>query len=443
MTRRRYAPLALIGVILTSGAPLAAQVVYGNTNLVAAANGGRVVTFSSQWEDRGRPVPRWQVTNLIDGRVCAHGLPPADSFGWMSQTSPRERAEWIVFGFAEDRPRTIGMVALDPRTADPPTLGRGVRDFRISVSTTEPDGPWEDVFTGALANRPVRQTFTFEPALARFVKLTVITNHGSDQAVELAELEVYEGIIPHDDLTRIIADADAVAQRLERYRDARGSEQQPLPLRAEDLDLKASLLAAANGGVALGATSEALGPDGKPAKRWAKENLIDGQVVLQPGTEGGSEPYGWSSERAPDPTSGQAEQVWFQLPGDSPQLVDTVLIDPRTPEPALSGRQARSVVVYFSTVGPDTGWVRVATREDLPEDAPTAFRFMPREAKYVMLEVTANWGSDRYVVLGEFALYRTAAPEANPLADLSARLRNLIGDLTQFMEEERKGAGSP
>jgi len=440
MSRCRCTVIALLAAVVAAGAPVAAQVVYGNTDLVAAAHGGRVIAFSSQWTDRGRPVVRWEARNLIDGRVCALGLPPADSFGWESQTAPTgARPEWITFGFADDRPRTIAMVALDPRTPDPPTVGRGVRDFRISISTTEPDGPWQDVFVGALANRPVRQTFTFDPTLARFVKLTIISNHGSDQAVELAEFEVYEGGLPHSELTRIIADAEGVAQRLETYGNVEASAQQPPPL--EDLKLADSLLAAARGGQVLGATTEAKAPDGTVDKRWAKENLIDGQVALQPAAEGAQEPYGWSSDRAPNPGAGQVEQVWFRLPGDAPQLVDTVLIDPRTPEPYM--RQARNVVIYVSTEGPDVGWVRVAAREDLAQDAPTAFRFEPREAKYILLEITANWGSDRYVVLGEFAVYRTIPEGANPLADMAARLRNLIGDLTEYAAKEQPPPASP
>jgi hypothetical protein len=51
----------------------------GSTNLLLAANGGRILSFSSELLDENKqPVPQWQVNNLIDGEYVTGSYRPAN-----------------------------------------------------------------------------------------------------------------------------------------------------------------------------------------------------------------------------------------------------------------------------------------------------------------------------------------------------------------------------
>ena len=66
-----------------------------------------------------------------------------------------------------------------------------VREFRVFVSTESADGPWEEVGAYALAESPLLQRFDFETRPAWYIKLVILSNHGSSEYTSLAEVGVY------------------------------------------------------------------------------------------------------------------------------------------------------------------------------------------------------------------------------------------------------------
>ncbi len=149
-------------------------------DLVAAKHGGKIISFTSQYylPELGED---WSAKNLIDGGVITKGWSSRDA------TFPQE----IVFAFNDEQPNQISAVMLDPRTADAPALGRGVKDFEIYVSMESPQGPWTKVGTFTMTQTQQPQVFTFSPVKARYVKLSILSNQGSKRMVELGEFAVY------------------------------------------------------------------------------------------------------------------------------------------------------------------------------------------------------------------------------------------------------------
>lgn len=215
---------ALIASVTLSAGPLlaAGSTVSGARNLVAAANGGRVVAFSSQaLDENDQPIKQWQAANLIDEKYVTGTHTPADSFGWRSVGVPTPEApEFVVFAFANDQLRLINRVVCNPTTDDPEWLGRWAKDIRILVSTTEPDGPYRVVGTHVLVRKGIQQTFEIGPVEAKYVKLEITGNWGSDYCVELGEFEVYEAIVGDDALDQLIMRLTSLLEDLKRYRDS-------------------------------------------------------------------------------------------------------------------------------------------------------------------------------------------------------------------------------
>jgi len=193
----------------------------GGTNLAAAENGGRIVAFSGQAVDEnGKVMPEWQVTNLIDGKHVLGNYTPADSYGWSSQHAPSEETpEWIVFAFAKDQTRLLRRIVIDPATDDPPLIGRWVRDVELQVSTTTPEGPYKTVGRFLVVNKPIQQHFDFLPVEARYIRLVITSNHGSDKCVEMGEVEIYEAIVGDNVLDDLIARLENLLGELKHFRD--------------------------------------------------------------------------------------------------------------------------------------------------------------------------------------------------------------------------------
>ena len=109
---------------------------------------------------------------------------------------------------------------IDPTTIDPPVIGRWGKDFELYASTTTPDGPWALIRTGRILNKPLRQTFDFPPVEARYLRLSITSNWGSDRFVGLGEVECYEAIADDDVLDQLIIKLDNLVRDLKRYRDS-------------------------------------------------------------------------------------------------------------------------------------------------------------------------------------------------------------------------------
>jgi len=194
----------------------------GSTNLLLSANGGRIISYSREVLDQNRqPVPQWQVTNLIDGQYVTGSYRPENSHGWSSNLAPKQTApEWIVFAFPNEQTRLISRLVLDPTTIDPPLIGRAAKDFELYASATTKDGPWALVKRGQLLNKPLKQTFDFLPVEARYLRLMITSNWGSDRFVELGEVECYEAIAGDGSLDQLIIRMESLLQDLKRYRDS-------------------------------------------------------------------------------------------------------------------------------------------------------------------------------------------------------------------------------
>ena len=214
---------AVITLLAVGCATATAQTkaVSGAVNLVAAANGGRIVAVSSEALDKnGKVIPQWSARNLIDGKYVVGNFVPPDSYGWSSNAAPTpDHPEWIIFAFKNDETRLINRIVIDPTTDDPPIIGRWVRDVELQVSTTTPNGPYKTIGRFIVVNRPIKQTFEFPPVEAKYVRLVIHSNHGSDKCVEMGEFEVYEAIIAGDELDQLIIRLENLLQDLKRYRD--------------------------------------------------------------------------------------------------------------------------------------------------------------------------------------------------------------------------------
>lgn len=218
--------LVAAAALLLVGLPCwAAPTVAGTTNLVAAENGGSIYAVSSQAVDEnGQPIAVWSVMNLIDGKFVVGSHTPADSYGWRSARVPSpENPEWVIFTLPEQR--LISRVVIDPTTDDPEFLGRWAQNIRVLVATESPDGPYKTVGSYVLVRRGIKQSFDFQPVEAKWVKLEITSNWGSDFAVELGEFEVYEAIVGDDVLDQLIQRLSNLLDELKRYRDAQRYQQ--------------------------------------------------------------------------------------------------------------------------------------------------------------------------------------------------------------------------
>lgn len=130
-------------------------------NLVAAANGGQVIKYTSE---RGGP---WRAAKLIDEEAAPQGWASAD--GSLPQ-------EIIVRLAAATRFNTL-VFSLDSGAPD----GEWARD--VSVYTADPFptmGGWKLVTTVRLDPQSTDQTFTVAPTDGRFVRLLITATQASD-----------------------------------------------------------------------------------------------------------------------------------------------------------------------------------------------------------------------------------------------------------------------
>ncbi|NCO37168.1 MAG: hypothetical protein COZ06_33200 [Armatimonadetes bacterium CG_4_10_14_3_um_filter_66_18] len=184
-------------------------------NVLAAANGGKVISGTSQLDDE-----YWRKENLIDGLLASQDL---KSNGWASKTFSDDDAgnypQEIVFAVAGDHARLLTKVVIDAKTPDWPLLGRGAKDIEILVSGETADGPWNHVAKYSLLNQGGAQTITFKPTEAKYLMLRVLSNWGSDRMVALGEVEAYEAIMGSGELDQLISRLEQILTDLKRYRD--------------------------------------------------------------------------------------------------------------------------------------------------------------------------------------------------------------------------------
>ncbi len=150
-------------------------------NTVEALVGGKVVAATSERAQGDHLAKR-----LIDGWASAE-VPD-----WRSADArfPQE----IVFAVGENvikltKGPYANKVTLQVSDQSPPETW--VKDFRVLISDTSPSGPWQEAGTFRLQPSTVRQHFDFETALAKYVKLVIVSNYGSTEYTSLAEFGLY------------------------------------------------------------------------------------------------------------------------------------------------------------------------------------------------------------------------------------------------------------
>ena len=153
-------------------------------NVALPAVGGSIVQYTSQKAYRGRfgDIRGEVVGFLLDGGTS--------SIGWVSanNTLPQD----IVLAFQHDESVLIDRIVLNPQT--PANAATRVREFSVALSDHPSDG-FRDVGTFTLANVPGDQSFPINRE-GRYLRLRLLSNHGSTQETSLGEIQVIEGIRP-------------------------------------------------------------------------------------------------------------------------------------------------------------------------------------------------------------------------------------------------------
>jgi hypothetical protein len=213
--------------------------------------------------------------------------------------------ESVTLGFKGDSIRRIGKIVFNP--ASNVTPERWAKDIEVQVSSEGADGPYRTVAFTTLKKAPGAQEFKFVPAEARFVRLMFRSNWGSDRAVALGEVEVYEAIGQGDAIGQIIAQMEGAVSELRRFRQTQfntgsagattASNEPALSEATVQLIQSAgggagklptsavNIAAAANGGQIVDFSSQFISEAGKgPDPDYTPRALLDGQILKPDGS---------------------------------------------------------------------------------------------------------------------------------------------------------------
>jgi hypothetical protein len=442
------AAAALLASTWGAGAS-SAQAVYPTdvVNIAAAQNGGRVVSVSSTIDND----PAFNANNLIDGQVTSAAR-PRDSAGWVSNRFDPIAMETITLGFKDNAPRLLGKIVLNPATAVAPE--RWAKDIEVQVSSESAEGPFRPIAQVSLRKTAEPQEFKFVPVQARYVRLMFRSNWGSDRAVGLGEVEVYEAIGQSDPMGLVIAQLEGAVQDLRRYRqtlnEGNATAVAARPLKEATVQLirsqgasvqrvqngveaqrgRVNIASTQNGGKIVDSSSQFISDPAQGADpAYKPENLIDGQNLKPDGT--GSQ--GWASQGF---VPGQ-QFVTIGFADDRTRLVSKFVINPVSGQSDL--RWARRIDVQVTTESPKNGpWRTVSTINLRPEAVNQDFSIRPVEAKYVRFVFQANGpggiavpnadpdvNSDRAVSLGEIEIYEAPA-SSEALDGLISRFEQVL-----------------
>jgi hypothetical protein len=423
-----------------SGAAGAAEVQRGlptdNVNIAAASRGGRIVNEPTMLDGQKEYGP----ANLIDEKI--YSADGKGSNGWVSNRYDPINMEEVIIGFKDNASRTIGRVVLNPSSYV--ARERWAKDIALEVSNDSVVGPYQSVAELTLKQSPEKQEFKFFPVQARFVKLRFRTNYGSDRAVALGEVEIYEAINTEEGLGGTIGRLEAVIAELEKWR----KNQQELGPGAS-LQLISStgstpsnvnIASAAQGGKNVAVSSVFESERGKADPTYGADKIIDGRVWRK---EDKDPSNGWSSQGfAPG-------QQWVILgfKDDRSQPIGKIVVNPMSYQPR--DRWARRIELQVSNQAykneDDLKSFRTIKTLNLRTDnIPQEFELPPTEAKYVRLLFTANGpggvdipgidpdvNSDRSVSLGEVEIYPPKATSSD-LDSIIARFNNISSDLKRL-----------
>lgn len=192
------------------------------TNVAAAANGGKIVNYSS-FLDKD---PTYSPDNLIDGQVYNRETKKG-SLGWSSHRFEPGR-EFVTIGFRDDRTKVISRIILNPMS-DQPSM-RWARRVEMQVTSDSPKtGPWRTVAMLNLQIEARNQDFDIRPVEAKYVRFVFQANGpgdldlpgmkpgvSSDFAVSLGEIEMYEVSDSTEALNALIARFEGILRDLKR-----------------------------------------------------------------------------------------------------------------------------------------------------------------------------------------------------------------------------------
>lgn len=147
----------------------------GEGSLISAVNGGRVVEMSSNYGGGYGPA------TLIDGGAGV----------WASATG-QIAGQWFIVAMPNDAEQTIAAIGINP-TGEPNYRECAVRDWVLYASTDgTAEGDFVEILAGTCDDRDELQRFELpQPVPARYLKLVMLTNRGSDRWMELTEFEAY------------------------------------------------------------------------------------------------------------------------------------------------------------------------------------------------------------------------------------------------------------
>lgn len=450
------------------------------TNIAAAANGGRILSSSSTFNDD----KAYGAANLIDGKIFGAGDVSSRSNGWVSNKYDSVAMESVVIGFADNAQKRLGKLVFNPDSSVAPE--RWAKDIEVQTSTTSAEGPFRVASQITLKRSAEPQEFRVLPVDARFVKLVFRSNWGSDRAVALGEIEMYESIRTDDAVGQLIASLESAITDLKRYQQAQNElvgatstqvSAKMAPLNPALMRLIASapaatvapdekvapaeaaksvetttstravvapvsgralnIAAAANGGRIADVSSTFNSDD-----VWSAKNLIDGQNYnLSDATGSG----GWASEGF---ASGK-QSVTLGFQDDRTRLIGRIVINPTSNQNSL--RWATRVEVQASNGSPTEGPFRTITTLNIRLEAVNQeFEVRPFEAKYVRFVFTANGpgnplpqgdpnvSSDRAVSLGEIEIYEPSQ-SGRDLVPIIGRFNQVLVDLKRLKSEDKLG----
>ena len=432
------------------------------TNVAAAANGGRVLSSSSTFNDD----KSFGAENLLDGKTYNVNNATESSNGWVSNKYDSVTMESVVIGFADNAQKRIGKIVLNPDTSVSPE--RWAKDVEVQVSTTSAQGPFRVAAQLTVKRVDEAQEFLILPVDARFVKLVFRSNWGSDRAVALGEVEMYESIRTDNAVGQVIARLEGAINDLKRFKktqnelnNATTSTQvsaQIAPLYAENLQLvatetaktdtsstrateangRAVNIAASSNGGRIADVSSTFNNDAT----FGASNLIDGQNFNLSSGEGSN---GWASEGF---SSGK-QSVTIGFKDDRTRLVSKIVLNPVSRQNSL--RWGTRVEVQATNGSPSDGPFRTITTLNIRmEGVNQDFEVRPFEAKYVRFVFTANGpgnplpqgdpnvSSDRAVSLGEIEIYEPSLSSGD-LDPLIGRFNQVLVDLKRLASESKIG----
>jgi hypothetical protein len=442
------------------------------TNIAAKSNGGRVISATSVLDDN----VTFSADNLIDGKTY-DATSKSSSNGWASNKYDPINMESVTIGFKDNAVKSIGKIVLNPNAGVTPE--RWAKDVEVQVSSSTAQGPFRAVAQLTLKRSAERQEFVILPAPARFVRLVFRSNWGSDRAVALGEVEIYESISNTDPVGQLISRLEGAVNDLKRFRDAQVevnsamssgtssvsttetlssstqvSAQIPPAVDPALLQLVAAtpgtraaasgrsinIAGAANGGKIV-ASSSTFNND----TAYRPQNLIDGQNYSLADGKGS---FGWASEGF----ASAKQSVTIGFRDDRTHVISRFVLNPTSNQNSL--RWASRLEVQVTTGSPTEGPFRtVGTITLRPEAVNQDFTFRPVEAKYVRFVFVANGpgnplpngdpnvSSDRAVSLGEIEIYEPAASSGD-LDSLIGRFNQVLIDLKRLRVQQRTRAVS-